>query len=792
MSFQDLRLSKPIVRAVEAQGYTEPTPIQADAIPPAIEGRDILGCAKTGTGKTGAFALPILHRLAGTEVRQPRPSRKRSKGRAPRALVLCPTRELAMQIMESFVTYGRELSLQHAVVFGGVSQYHQVKALRAGIDVLVATPGRLLDLVNQGHIDLSEIQSLVLDEADRMLDMGFVNDIRKIVAMLPDERQALLFSATLSKEIRVLSDSILRDPVSIQSDPESTTVEAITQKLYKVDRNSKQDLLTRFLRRPEVSRALVFTRTKHGADRLSTVLRRASINSDAIHGNKTQNARTKAMDAFRRGRVSVLIATDVASRGIDVDEISHVINFDMPIDPETYVHRIGRTARAGHTGIAVSFCTRDERKLLRSIERRTGVRIDVVDQSQEPEMVVGETEVSAPRSGEDRERSPEARRSNYKKDRFEQPRSSGKNRTDKFSKGGDRGKSKRSDKGYGTYTNDRPDHHASDKKVKPQGWSPRPDDRRPNRPTSNDFESGSEHGGGWTLKAKPGAPYQPKGNANGSSSKPTSKPKNGEWTPKPKNGEWKPKPKNGEWKPKPKNGEWKPKPKNGEWKPKPKNGEWKPKPKNGEWKPKPKNGEWKPKPKNGEWKPKPKNGEWKPKPKNGEWKPKPKNGEWKPKPKNGEWKPKPKNGEWKPKPKNGEWKPKPKNGEWKPKPKNGEWKPKPKNGEWKPKPKNGEWKPKPKNGEWKPKPKNGEWKPKPKNGEWKPKPKSGGWKPKSDHRGGAPRGGNGPSAGPGRGRKSRSGGGFASKRSGPGSRASHHPGRLGRGSTGARPTRRAR
>ncbi|MCH2144267.1 MAG: DEAD/DEAH box helicase, partial [Phycisphaerales bacterium] len=379
MSFQELRLSKPIVRAVAAQGYTEPTPIQAEAIPPALDGRDVLGCAQTGTGKTGAFALPILHRLAGSEVRQPRPSRKRTQGRAPRALVLCPTRELAMQILESFSTYGLELSLQHAVVYGGVSQYHQVKALRAGVDVLVATPGRLMDLVDQGHIDLSNIETLVLDEADRMLDMGFINDIRKIVGMLPEERQTLFFSATLSKDIRTLADSILRDPISIQTDPESTTVEAITQHLYKVDGHAKQDLLKRFLRQKDVERALVFTRTKYGAERLSKFLRRSSLRSDAIHGNKTQNARTKAMQAFRDGRTSVLIATDVASRGIDVDNITHVINFDMPIDPETYVHRIGRTARAGATGIAVSFCSRDEKKKLRAIERRTGAKIQVIE-----------------------------------------------------------------------------------------------------------------------------------------------------------------------------------------------------------------------------------------------------------------------------------------------------------------------------------------------------------------------------------------------------------------------------
>lgn len=377
MSFHELRLAEPIVRAVTAQGYTTPTPIQTQAIPAAIEGRDVLGCAQTGTGKTCAFALPILQRLAGISEEHGKQVRKGARGRAPRALVLCPTRELAMQIFESFTSYGRNLSLRHTVVFGGVSQGRQVRALRDGVDVLVATPGRLLDLINQGHINLGSIESLVLDEADRMLDMGFINDIRKVVKMLPPKRQTMFFSATVSREIRGLANSILTDPVCVETAPESTTVEAITQRVYMVERRNKSELLERLLNQDEVRRTLVFTRTKFGADKLVKNLRRARINADAIHGNKSQNARTRAMRGFKSGSTAVLVATDIASRGIDVDEITHVVNYDMPIDPETYVHRVGRTARAGASGVAVSLCDRDEIKTLRSIERRARIEIEV-------------------------------------------------------------------------------------------------------------------------------------------------------------------------------------------------------------------------------------------------------------------------------------------------------------------------------------------------------------------------------------------------------------------------------
>jgi ATP-dependent RNA helicase RhlE len=371
MKFTELRLAEPIVRAVLAQGYETPTPIQAQSIPEALNGRDVLGCAQTGTGKTCAFALPILHRLSENKPTHGQPSGKGGRGRSPRALVLCPTRELATQIFDSFKDYSKHLNLRHTVVYGGVPQGRQVRALREGIDVLVATPGRLLDLINQGHIDLSQIEVLVLDEADRMLDMGFITDIRKVVGMLHAEHQTLFFSATVSKEIRKLADSILDNPVSIETAPESTTAELIAQRVYTVMQENKAVLLNRLLRGDDVGRTLVFTRTKHGADKLCKILNRDGLNAEAIHGNKTQNARTRTMRRFKTGATAILVATDVASRGIDVDEITHVVNFDMPIDSETYVHRIGRTARAGASGIAISLCSRDELGVLRAVERRT-------------------------------------------------------------------------------------------------------------------------------------------------------------------------------------------------------------------------------------------------------------------------------------------------------------------------------------------------------------------------------------------------------------------------------------
>ncbi len=376
MKFTELGLNESIVRAIADKGYETPSPIQAQSIPVTMQGHDVFGCAQTGTGKTCAFALPILHRLSDPSNKPEKSRRTGRGGRAPRALVLCPTRELAMQILESFVSYGKHLKhVRHTVVFGGVPQGKQVRALRDGVDVLVATPGRLLDLVNQGHIDLSQIEVLVLDEADRMLDMGFIGDIRKVVDMVREDRQTLFFSATVSREIRKLADSILTNPQRIETTQESTTVEAIEQCIYFAERMNKPDLLEAILLDPALSRALVFSKTKHGADKLVKRLRQARIDAEAIHGDKSQNARTRAMRRFKSGSTKVLIATDIASRGIDVDNITHVINYDMPLDPETYVHRIGRTARAGAKGIAVSMCSHEEMGLYRQIERRSKIRI---------------------------------------------------------------------------------------------------------------------------------------------------------------------------------------------------------------------------------------------------------------------------------------------------------------------------------------------------------------------------------------------------------------------------------
>ena len=375
MAFSTLQLSAPLLQALKEEGYTVPTPIQAQAIPPILEGRDLLGCAQTGTGKTAAFALPILHRLLSM------PVDKTQRGpHRPRALILAPTRELCNQIAESFATYGRHTGLQLTAVFGGVSQFHQVKALRRGVDILVATPGRLMDLMEQRHADLSAISVFVLDEADRMLDMGFIQPIRRIASALPKPDaahpcQTLLFSATMPKEIMHLADSLLTKPVKVSVAPVGATVPLIEQKVYMIERPRKQALLHHILADETTKRVVVFTRTKHGADKVARRLKQAGISSDAIHGNKAQNARTRALEAFRAGRARVLVATDVAARGLDVDGITHVINFDLPNEPEAYIHRIGRTGRAGATGIAISFCDGEERGFLRDIERLTGKRV---------------------------------------------------------------------------------------------------------------------------------------------------------------------------------------------------------------------------------------------------------------------------------------------------------------------------------------------------------------------------------------------------------------------------------
>lgn len=362
MTFAELGLAEPLLRAVSAAGYSIPTPIQLQAIPHVIAGRDLLGCAQTGTGKTAAFALPLLHRM----LKAAPPTGRRRK---PRVLVLAPTRELAAQIGESFQAYGRGTGLRHAVVFGGVGQHPQVRALQQGVDVVVATPGRLLDLVGQGLLDLTAVDTLVLDEADRMLDMGFIPDVRRIIAQLPRERQTLLFSATMPPPIEQLAAAILRKPVRVRVAPVKATTDLIQQSVCFVPRQEKPRALTRFLRDQPFTRALVFTRTKRGADRVARQLRQAGIQADAIHGNKSQSARLRTLSDFKSSRTPVLVATDIAARGIDVEGISHVLNYDLPHEPETYVHRIGRTGRAGAAGSAVSFCDHDERSHLQAIER---------------------------------------------------------------------------------------------------------------------------------------------------------------------------------------------------------------------------------------------------------------------------------------------------------------------------------------------------------------------------------------------------------------------------------------
>ncbi|WP_164014146.1 DEAD/DEAH box helicase [Pyxidicoccus trucidator] len=371
MTFDELQLHDTLLRAVKAEGYTTPTPIQAKAIPHALEGKDILGVAQTGTGKTAAFALPILQRLS---------AKAPAAGARPvRCLVLTPTRELAGQVGESFVTYGKNLPLRHAVVFGGVGQNPQVQALRSGVDVLVATPGRLLDLMDQGFVSLRSLEVFVLDEADRMLDMGFIHDVRKVIKALPQKRQTLFFSATMPPEIVDLSRNILTNPIRVEVTPVSSTAETVSQQVYFVEREQKRGLLTHLLKEGRIARALVFTRTKHGANRVAKQLEGAGVNAAAIHGNKSQNARERALDDFRAGSLRVLVATDIAARGIDIDGLSHVINYDLPNVPEQYVHRIGRTGRAGASGTAVSFCDGEERAYLRDIERTIRRSVPVVE-----------------------------------------------------------------------------------------------------------------------------------------------------------------------------------------------------------------------------------------------------------------------------------------------------------------------------------------------------------------------------------------------------------------------------
>jgi len=406
MPFQQLKLIEPLLRAVRAEGYTIPTAIQREAIPYVLAGKDLLGCAQTGTGKTAAFALPILqllctrplapkadaHGLAGTHGAAHGHPAGHGAGHPPaaartpvRALIITPTRELAAQIDQSFGVYGQFTGLRHTVVYGGVSQHPQVQAIRRGVDILVATPGRLLDLINQRVLSIREIEIFVLDEADRMLDMGFIHDIRRVVALIPRQRQTLMFSATLPKEIRAMAGQILTDPVEVRVPSESPAADTVRQSLYFVDHALKSDLLKQLLENPEMTRALVFTRTKRWADRVAKRLTFSAIAAEAIHSDKSQKDRMRALENFKRGKTRVLVASDIAARGLDVDDISHVINYDLPVEPETYVHRIGRTGRAGAAGQAITFCTNEQHEELRAIEKLLGRRIPVLHHSLKPQ-----------------------------------------------------------------------------------------------------------------------------------------------------------------------------------------------------------------------------------------------------------------------------------------------------------------------------------------------------------------------------------------------------------------------
>ncbi len=372
MQFENLNIIQPIQKALKAEGYTEATPIQEKAIPSLLEGKDLLGCAQTGTGKTAAFAIPILQGLSYEQ-------RNLKGNRAIKALVLAPTRELALQISDSFKAYGKYLGLKTLVIYGGVSQNAQTKALSGGVDILVATPGRLLDLINQKYIKLNQIKSFVLDEADMMLDMGMLQDVRKIIKHMPVERQNMLFSATMPQEIAKLSGSILKNPTKVTITPVSSTVEIIEQNVYYVNKNNKINLLIHLLKNKEIVSALVFSRTKHGADKIVKHLERAGFKAQAIHGNKSQNARQLALNNFKERKTRILVATDIAARGIDIEELSHVFNYDLPEVPETYVHRIGRTGRAGLGGIAIAFCDQEEMPLLKSIEKLVSKSLPVVE-----------------------------------------------------------------------------------------------------------------------------------------------------------------------------------------------------------------------------------------------------------------------------------------------------------------------------------------------------------------------------------------------------------------------------
>jgi ATP-dependent RNA helicase RhlE len=393
MTFQELDLIEPILKALQTEGYTQPTPIQEQSIPLILQRKDLLGCAQTGTGKTAAFAIPILQILHKEENAAP------PGPRVIKSLILTPTRELAIQIAESFAAYGRHTGLKYTVVFGGVSQGPQTTALKAGVDVLIATPGRLLDLINQGFVKLQHLRIFVLDEADRMLDMGFINDVKKIITKIPVKRQTLFFSATMPPEIQKLANTILSNPVKVEVTPVSSTAEKVEQAVYFVDKKDKRNLLYYILQDKAIVSALVFTRTKHGADKVMKDLVKSGIRAEAIHGNKSQSQRQNALKNFKEKKTRVLVATDIAARGIDIDELSHVINYELPNIPESYVHRIGRTGRAGASGIALSFCDYEEKDYLKDINKLIGKPVPVIESHPYPLPNMGVEKVQDPRRG---------------------------------------------------------------------------------------------------------------------------------------------------------------------------------------------------------------------------------------------------------------------------------------------------------------------------------------------------------------------------------------------------------
>ncbi len=406
MLFTELNIIQPILNSLLKEGYTKATPIQQQAIPHVLKGRDLLGCAQTGTGKTAAFAIPILQKLSES---------KPAVGKKPiRALILTPTRELAIQIQESFNAYGKELNIKNFVIFGGVNQNPQVDAIQRGIDVLVATPGRLLDLINQGYIKLNFLEYFILDEADRMLDMGFVHDVKKIISKIPQKRQTLFFSATMPNEIQALANSILTNPVKVEVAPVSSTADTIQQSLFYVSKEKKKDLLVHILSDKSIETALVFTRTKHGADKLVKHLLKFKISAQAIHGNKSQNARQNALTNFKNRTTRILVATDIAARGIDVDELTHVINYELPEVPETYVHRIGRTGRAGLSGISFSFCDAEETIDLRAIQKLINKQIPVNDQHPFHEVFEGISKRAVKPNNNRRPQQPQSNKGNSK------------------------------------------------------------------------------------------------------------------------------------------------------------------------------------------------------------------------------------------------------------------------------------------------------------------------------------------------------------------------------------------